>query len=281
MKNIFISLAVAAAAVVGLGSCSETWDGNPVYEGHKGVLQADILNKPQLQNQYITLSQENMDGNFHLTCSQPDYGYAAVAAYRVQCSLSEDFEKYEEISQAFYDCGQINPLNKDVAMALEKLAGVKTDADLPLPYQTLYMRLRVEIPQTPSNSQYISNVVSFNNVSADYLAIWVSDVPVNIYLRGGMNGWGAPAEWQFKTGPEENSWVIENVTIEAGVDFKVADPEWGALNLGGGDTSDVVPGAQIALKDNGSNLKMTEDFTGLIYLHLENGIYYLTLDPAN
>lgn len=274
-------MAVAATAALGLSSCSETWDGNPVYEGHDGVLKADFLNNPQLKDQYIMLTTANQDGSFHLTCSQPDYGYAAAAAYRVQLSLTEGFEKYEEISQAFYDCAQINPLNKDVAMALEKLSGVQTDDDLPLPYQTLYVRLRSEIPQSPANSQFISNVVSFKGVSADYLAIWVSGVPVNIYLRGGMNGWGAPAEWQFKTGPEENTWVLSNVTIEAGTEFKVADPEWGALNLGGGDVSDVKPGEKLALSGGGSNLKIDEDFTGLIQLRLENGIYYLTLDPSN
>ena len=119
----------------------------PVLKTHEGVKTANFLNYPAMQDQTIMLTSDNEEGTFHLTCSQPDFGYAAFAAYRVQCSLTEDFQKYEEISRDFYNCAQINPLNKDVAAALEYLSNVKTEEDLPLPYQKLYMRLRAFIPR--------------------------------------------------------------------------------------------------------------------------------------
>lgn len=272
-----------AVAALGFSSCSETWDDNPVIKTHEGEVKADFLNKPVMQDQSIMLSRENEDGTFHLTCSQPDFGYAAVATYKVQCSLTEDFANYEELAGEFYECDNINPKNADVAAALEKLSGVQTEADLPLPYQTLYMRLRTYIAQDEANTQFLSNVVSFKGVAVDYLAIWVSGIPMNIYLRGGMNEWGATegSEWQFVTGPDENTWVTPNpVTIAAGTEFKIADSSWGPLNVGAGDAGgDVTPDTPIVISggDNPGNLKMTADFYGIAHLSLEKGVYTLTM----
>lgn len=282
MKKISLMFAVAVAAL-GFSSCSETWDDNPVLNTHEGEEKADFLNQPQMSDQVIMLTTDNQDGTFHLTCSQPDFGYAAVATYRVQCSLTEDFAKFEEIQQDFYDCGEINPLNADVAAALEKLSGVQTEADLPLPYQRLYMRLRAYIGVEEENTQFLSNVVSFKGVSADYLAIWVSGVPVNIYLRGGFpeaSDWGAIAQYQFVTGPEENTWVTGTIDIPAGTEFKVADDSWGALNAGAGAAGGtVVPDTPLVIDngDNPGNLTMSVAFHGYAHLSLVKGVYTLTL----
>lgn len=274
----------AVAAALGLTSCSETWDKNPVLETHTGTPTVDFLNNPVMQDQYIMLTSDNAEGNFHLTCSQPEYGYAAIVTYKVQCSLTEDFAEYQEIDQSFYDCAEINPMNGDVAAALEYLCDVKTENDLPLDYHKLYMRLRAYVEQREAETTYFSNVVSFNGVSADYLAIWVSGVPVDIYLRGGFDpSWNALPEYQFVTGPEKNTWVIENVSVDAGVEFKVADASWGSLNLGAGDSSVVTPGDAFVLNggENPGNLTLSENFTGLVQLSLENGIYTVIFDPSH
>ncbi|MCH5232042.1 MAG: hypothetical protein J1E78_00280 [Muribaculaceae bacterium] len=280
MKKIIYSLAVVSAAL-GFSSCEETWDKNPVLDGHTGILQADFLNEPVMGNNDIMLTTENSNGYFHLTCSQPDYGFAAVATYRVQCSLTPDFSDYREIAQDFYNCAEINPLNSEVAAALEYLSDVKTDEDLPLPYQTLYMRLYAFIQQTQETTQYVSNVVSFKGVSVNYLAIWVANQPANLYLRGDMNGWGADPAYQFTTGTEENSWKSDVITIEAGQGFKIADSNWGSVNLGSQDANTVVPGTPFALNNDGGsgNLFVTSDFTGVAYLYLDKGVYTLILDP--
>lgn len=283
MKKIFLFCAVAAAAL-GFSSCSETWDDNPVLKTHTGEVKADFLNNPVMQDQVIMITNDNKEGTFHLTCSQPDYGYAAVATYKVQCSLTEDFANYEEIAQSFYDCSQINPVNADVAAAIEYLSGVKSEDDLPLPYQKLYMRLKAYVAQSESNTVYLSNPVAFKGVSANYLAIWVAGVPSNMYLRGGMNEWGAPDEYRFETGTDKDTWVLPgNVTIAAGTEFKVADSTWGSINMGSGTNGDIAPGEKFALNagENPGNIKLTEDFTGTVHLSLEAGIYYLTLDPAH
>lgn len=290
MKKISLLFAVAVAAL-GFSSCSETWDDNPVIKTHEGEMKADFLNNPQMQDQVIMLTNDNKDGSFHLTCSQPDFGYAAVGTYRVQVSLTEDFAKFEEISQDFYDCGEINPLNADVTAILEKLSGVKTEADLPLPYQKLYMRLRAFVAQDEAHTQFLSNVVSFKGVSADYLAIWVSGVPVNMYLRGGFpetGGWEAIEKYQFMTGPEENTWVTNTITIPAGTEFKVADSSWGSCNWGGptGSTTDIAVDTPFTLNTNPAdggpgNIKMPAAFTGIAHLSLVKGVYTLTMASAN
>lgn len=282
MKNIFYALGIVSVAL-GLSSCEETWDKNPVLEGHEGIVQADFLNEPVMGEQAIMLTTDNSTGTFHLTASQPYYGFAAVATYRVQCSLTPDFANYREINQDFYNCAEINPINGDVAAALEYLSDVKNDGDLPLPYQTLYMRLYTYIQQSQENTQYYSNVVSFKNVSANYLAIWVAGQPANLYLRGGMNEWGAVEDWQFFTGEEENSWVSKEVTIAAGTEFKVADSAWGPVNLGAGSDATVHVGQAYALNggDSPGNLTLAENFTGKAYLYLEKGNYSLILEPAN
>ena len=279
MKNIFYALGIVSVAL-GLSSCEETWDKNPVLEGHEGIKEANFLNQPVLGEQTIMLTNDNSTGTFHLTASQPYYGFAAVATYRVQCSLTEDFATYREINQDFYDCAQINPINGDVAAALEYLSDVKNDADLPLPYQTLYMRLYAYIQQSQENTQYYSNVVSFKNVAANYLAIWVAGQPANLYLRGGMNGWGTSPDWQFYTGDEENSWVSPTITIEAGTEFKVADSEWGPINLGAGDNATVHVGEAYSLNggDSPGNLTLAENFTGKAYLYLDKGNYTIILE---
>ena len=282
MKNIFYALGIVSLAL-GFSSCEETWDKNPVLAGHDGIEQADFLNDPVLGNMEIMLTTDNANGTFHLTASQPYYGFAAVATYRVQCSLTEDFRDYREINQDFYDCAEINPINGDVAAALEYLSGVKNDQDLPLPYQTLYMRLYTYIQQSPENTQYYSNVVSFKGVSANYLAIWVAGQPANLYLRGDMNGWNPSSDYQFMTGEEENSWVSPEITIEAGQGFKVADNDWGSVNLGSGDESTVTPNEAFTLTNAGSsgNLFLKENFTGKAYLYMDKGTYTLILEPSN
>jgi hypothetical protein len=287
MKKISLLFAVAVAAL-GFSSCSETWDDNPVVKTHEGTVTAEFLNTPVMHSQPIMITADNSEGNFHLTCSQPDFGYAAVATYKVQMSLTEDFSTYEEISQAFYDCSAIDPMNSDVAAAIEKLSGVKTEADLPLPYQKIYVRLHAYIEQTEDNTTYLSNVVSYDAVAANYLAIWVEGAAVNIYLRGALNGWDALPEYQLVTGPEENTWVLNNVTIPGGSEFKIADSSWSSdMNLGSatadGTANKVVPNEPYALTcgDSAQNLTIADDFTGKVHLSLVKGVYKLTLDTNN
>lgn len=281
MKKINYILAAGAALL--LTGCAETWDGNPVLNTHEGTETAEFLNEPVMKDMPVLITTDNQTGTFHLTCSQPDFGYAAVAFYHVQVSMTEDFAKYEELSQDFTNCAEINPVNADVAAAIEKLCGVQTEADLPLPYQKIYVRLRAYLPQSAADTQYVSNVVCYNEVSVNYLAIWVSGIPINMYLRGGMNDWGSPDDYQMMTGPDENTWVSKVVDIPANTGFKVADSSWGALNIGsgkaGGNMAPNKPHTVENFSDSG-NLTMDVDFHGYAHLALSKGVYTLTMVPV-
>ncbi|MCH5226982.1 MAG: hypothetical protein J1F16_04100 [Muribaculaceae bacterium] len=106
------------------------------------------------------------------------------------------------------------------------------------------------------------------------ITLWEENVGeyAAFYLRGGMNNWGndwfndeepAPAakDWEFQTGEAINTYVINNVTIPAGTEFKVADSKWSNVNYGGGV---VEPGTVTALVYNGDNLKVDNAFTGSV-----------------
>lgn len=81
----------AALAVFGMASCSE--DTDPVLQKPTEF----VLNVPAMQNQYIELANTSV---VELVCSQPDYGYSAVAQYSAQMSLTPDFAEFREITPA-------------------------------------------------------------------------------------------------------------------------------------------------------------------------------------
>ena len=272
-----LSYITAGVVLLAMTSCSETWDDNPKIDGHKGVIEADFLNAPVMQDLPVMFTQDNEEGSLNLTCSQPYLGYAAFVTYKVQCSLTEDFVDYREIDQAFYDCGQINPLNKDLVAAIEYLSGVVNEGDLPLENVKLWVRLRAYIEQSPENTQYLSNPVYFSSVGANYLAIWVANQPANIYLRGGWTSdWAAEESYQFFTGEQENTWYTNTVSIAKGIEFKVADAEWGAINLGKGEDT-IMPNEIYKLASGGNNITMGADFTGKANLTKSGDSYTLIL----
>lgn len=109
------------------------------------------------------------------------------------------------------------------------------------------------------------------------------DQASGIYLRGGMNNWlddGLDAAYEFKTTKSANVWETGEVTIPADTEFKVADADWSAVNLGGNGTS-IVPAQKYALGTDG-NIKIEEDFTGIAVLTYikATGRYYLSLRPV-
>lgn len=290
MNKILISLAAAALAL-GFSGCKETWEENPVFVGHEGTITANFLNEPQFKTQPIMLTEATKSGTLHFTCSQPDFGYAAVASYQVQVSLDENFENYREIKQIFYNAAEINPLNKDVASAIEVLAGVEDESDLPLDYQKVYFRLRAYIEQSPENSQYLSNVVSFDAIGADFYAVWKVGEPSGIYIRGGLNNWGndwvfndptpeqvaEARQYEFISGEEEDTWEIESITIPP-CQFKIADNAWKDINYGA--SGNPIPGEPLTLEFNGPNMEISTEFTGKLVLTLTSGTYKLLLDPT-
>lgn len=289
MKKIFLALAACAVAL-GFSGCKETWEENPVLKTHDGIVEAEFLNEPSMKNQPLMITKENRNGSLNLTCSQPDYGTACIASYRVQVALQpEDFAagNFFEIKQNFYNCSQINPVNGDIAEAMEELLNVQNESELPIDYRPIYIRLRSFVEQDEEHTQYVSNVVSFESIGVNYYARWAAGVKQNLYIRGAMNEWNADPAWQFETDTEKNTYVVKNVTIEPGVSFKVADSTWGAVNLGSAEGNEnaqadiLTVDKEYKLNDgnNPGHLRVSETFTGNVYLFHDpdTGSYYITL----
>lgn len=92
-----------------------------------------------------------------------------------------------------------------------------------------------------------------------------------IYLRGDMNGWGTAN--QFTT-TDDDLFVIENITINAGQGFKVADANWGAINYGGvsGMEADKVYTLQ---QNSQTNCTVKSSYTGKISFRLSTHQFVL------
>ncbi|MDE6018126.1 MAG: hypothetical protein K2G85_04860 [Muribaculaceae bacterium] len=77
----------------------------------------------------------------------------------------------------------------------------------------------------------------------------------DIYIRGGMNDWGANDAWKFSLS-EGDLYTLSNVSIAAGTSFKVADANWGSINYG--YDSPIEPNTSVYLRYDGGNITLTE-----------------------
>ncbi len=289
MKKISIMFASLALAV-GFSACDETKDDNPVLTTHEGQPVLNFLNAPTLQNTYIDLTEDAASNTLHMTCSQPkEYGIATTVNYYVQVAFDDKFTNYSELSNGFTNCAQINPTNGSMAEGLcnvlqTDLRNQKGNPEYELTqqdvldfynggYKPLYVRLRsqvVGIPDLPvEGTEYISNVVQYKNVACNYMALTPPDKPSGIYLRGTMNDWGNSEgtlpPYEFYTTKVKGTYITHVVSMPANTNFKVADANWGPINLGGASI-EIDSKNPIALKDNGGDMALSSEFEGVVLL---------------
>ena len=275
MKKISLFFA-GVVAVLSFNSCSETWDDNPVLSGvPEGTTFR--LNTPTMADNVVLLED---GGSLHMTCNQPDYGYQAPVSYQVQVSLTEDFAKFENIRSIQTNRAQINPPCDQVANAACKLLGVVEPADVPGDVVSLWFRVRAYISQSPDNTTCFSNPVEYKKVQI-YYNISIPGKPSGLFIRGGMNDWGAPADGEFLTTDEMGIYQLGPVTIAKGTEFKVSTADWALPNLGKGSADLKIDQPYLLTNDGGSgNLVCPADFTGTLKLEDRSGKYYLTLIPS-
>lgn len=278
-----ISIILAAVLATATFSCKETWEDNPTI---KAPVNNNFLNAPAMQDAEIILANTDV---LNLTCSQPDFGYAAAADYVVEVSLSPDFVSCYKmdnnptvdapgiiaLTTVFHDCANINPAADEMATAMCRLMGATKESTITGDPLAVYVRLRAFVPQYEAATTITSNVVKFNYVVPFYNVV-VPDEPTIFWLRGSMNGWGSSdSQWNLLTTDEKNKWIAKDITLSAGTQFKISTyPDWGNPNLGSGDAGDAVtPGTPLALKNDGGsgNLNIADDFTGDIILTRTGG----------
>ena len=72
----------------------------------------------------------------------------------------------------------------------------------------------------------------------------------DIYIRGGINGWGTGDEWKLTV--SGTTATIKGVELKLNDEWKVADGDWGDFNMGFGNLADA---AKEYFEDNGGNIK--------------------------
>lgn len=266
-----------------------------MFYPNEDTVEAPFLNTPEMANTALMLTEENADGYIHMTCSQPDYGFAASVKYEVEVALNQDFATpvvegcpaSAVLPTSFTDCAQINPVNGEIATAIEEMLGVTNKDQIPTEYMKLYMRLHANI-QTPAGenvpgSYYVSNIVSIEQVACNYLAIIVAGEGTGIYLVGSMsNVWNFLPEYEFLTTTEKGVYVIEDVTVPAGAEFKVADKGWANPNCGAtdGETLEFNKAYKLTNASNSGNITMPKDFTGRVTLTQKGATYTIFFEAA-
>ena len=186
----------------GLTSCEQNTDPKlTIPEDHSFV-----LNQPAFADQYLQLTQGN---SFEVTCTQPDYGYAATATYGMQVSLTEDFADYRSLTPVNPGLARIEILDQDLALALCELHGFTASNYQDLPAGKIYLRATCEIKGI-EGTECVSNVITLNNVKF-YLAIME---PGQIYLVGSPNKWPAPDPESEAT---LSKWQLNETGIGTGI----------------------------------------------------------------
>ena len=184
MKKLALFFA-CAAALVGFTSCED--DKDPVYQQPTKF----VLNTPALQDQYLELTE---DGTFELSCSQPDYGYAAVVNYSAEVSLTEDFANCKEItSKGTGTTAKMTFSSADLALALCELHGFVDESTFQdIDAEKVYFRAVARLTGVES-SEIRSNVVSLNKVKL-YFAVPTPDYIWVIGSASAFGGWTEPSE---------------------------------------------------------------------------------------
>lgn len=289
---MFASLATALAFT----ACQESKDDHPIINTHSGEVEAPFLNTPEMSNMAVQITDDNKAQALHMTCSQPDYGFSAQVQYQVEVSLNnfsgapvvEGCPASVILDTSFSNCAEINPVLSEIAQAMCKMLNIESASDVPTPYYPLYLRLIANVKcvsGTPEvlfpNTTYISNTVQMQGVSCGYLAIVIPGLPTGIYLRGAMNEWGALPEWEFLTTSESGIYEIADCSIDAGVQFKVADSSWSAPNCGSNGTNPKFNEPyELDNSSNSGNITMENNFSGRVQLTVKGGKYILLLEAA-
>lgn len=291
MKKISLLL-VALAAILTFSACRESKDDHPVLYPVTGSPTVNFLNEPEGKNLAILLTQDNKDGYVHMTCSQPqEYGMATSVKYEVEVALKEDFTAVADtvpasilLPTAFYDCAEINPVNDEIASAMEEMMGIAVDDASYWPTKPcpVYMRLSAHVQSamgdTVPNTHIVSNIVKLESVSVNYFARIIPGMPTGIFIRGEMNGWGSPADWEFLTTDKANVYILEGVSIDAGQKFKVGDSLW--KNIDCGANGNLEFNTKYSLTNKGSDITMPANFNGNITLYQNGDNFSIMFEPA-
>lgn len=169
-----------------------------------------------------------------------------LSKFKVSINKADEWEGEGQFNAGCYGIGE----------------GVYFDASQVYPAgQTLPMVLYGQDLTLPFEGNY-TITYDFKNMTVTAKASeGESEGPKEIYLRGGMNDWGTTDKFEYNATDDSYSWTG---TIEAGVEFKIADGNWGTVNYGFSDALSISDPTTIELVYDGANMKLNTAFTGTV-----------------
>lgn len=182
-----MGLALGTGAL--MTACHETKDDNPVFQKPTEF----VLNTPPLSQNYYQLTP---DGVVEFTCSQPDYGFAAVTNYSIDVALDEDFTDFRTITPTLPTKAVISVTGAQLATAMCELSGVANEDD----FATVSHECALFVRASASVAGVEYSTITSNTVTMPHVEFYLAVAsPGYIYVVGDFAGWKEPsadnAEW--------------------------------------------------------------------------------------
>lgn len=214
-----------------------------------------VLNTPKYVSGIYDLKNTE---SIEFTTSQPDYGFTAAAIYRVEVSLSQDFNDYVTLSGS-HNTAKFTIDAADLALTLVGMHGVTEEAEYPADPHPLYVRLSSRLNEKDAGKVY-SNVITLPQVKG-FFALDPVLMPENMYIIGNVAGnwnwdnatvmipvWGTPGKfWAMQylgqTGDGDNAEIKFNT-----------DRDWNGNEFGFDATINAESTADITVSDSGGNI---------------------------
>ncbi len=210
--NKIFSLLAAGIALLGMTSCSDDNDSNPVLNT---APTSFVLNTPTMSEQYIELSKDN---TVTLSWTQPDYTFAALATYSIQVGVvgnDGNIQWCNDKLESTYTTCYANVPGEEIAMAINAADGFQEEEDYQnLGVRSIAMRVHSAILDGENNdipiTQIASNTVIFKRMQS-FKAI---KAPKKMWIIGACGGWTEPSEGSRDA---LTDWLIVETGVGTGI----------------------------------------------------------------
>ena len=218
-----------------------------------------VLNTPKYVSGIYDLKNTE---SIEFTTSQPDYGFTAAAIYRVEVSLSQDFNDYVTLSGS-HNTAKFTIDAADLALTLVGMHEVTEEADYPADPHPLYVRLSSRLNEKDAGKVY-SNVITLPQVKG-FFALDPVLMPENMYMIGNVAGdwnwdnatemipvWGTPGKfWAVQYLGQTSDGDNANIKFNTEKDWNGSEFGFGGATINANGTAD--PGASDADGNIGIN----------------------------
>lgn len=218
-----------------------------------------VLNTPKYASGIYDLKNTE---SIEFTTSQPDYGFTAAAIYRVEVSLSQDFNDYVTLSGS-HNTAKFTIDAADLALTLVGMHGVTEEAEYPADPHPLYVRLSSRLNEKDAGKVY-SNVITLPQVKG-FFALDPVLMPENMYMIGNVAGdwnwdnatemipvWGTPGKfWAVQYLGQTSDGDNANIKFNTEKDWNDSEFGFGGATINANGTAD--PGASDADGNIGIN----------------------------